>query len=80
MRRCNSLFPFPETEIVRSLLDLRESIASKDFDRRAEYVEGARQRLLNLVNSFFYEKLNGMPTIKAYMAALSDDGKQRAED
>lgn len=62
-----------ETEIVRSLLELRDSIAHGEFEDRTDHVEGARQRLLNLVNSFFYEKLTGMPTIKSYMAALSED-------
>lgn len=59
-----------ETEIVRSLLELRDSIATGDTGDRSGHVEGARQRLLNLVNSFFYEKLSGMPTIKSYMDNL----------
>lgn len=59
-----------ETEIVRSLLDLRESIASGDTSDRSAHVEGARQRLLNIVNNFFYEKLTGMPSIKTYMESL----------
>ncbi len=59
-----------ETEIVRSLLELRDSIATEDPEDRSIHVEGARQRLLNLVNSFFYEKLTGMPTIKSYMESM----------
>lgn len=60
-----------ETEIVRNLLELREAIASGDEGDRSDHVEGSRQRLLNLVNSFFYDKLNGMPEIKTYMERLA---------
>jgi hypothetical protein len=59
-----------ETEIVRNLLLLREAIASGNGEDRSVQVEGSRQRLLNLVNSFFYEKLNAMPEIKSYMERL----------
>jgi hypothetical protein len=59
-----------ETEIVRGLLDLRASITDDDPDR-ADRVYATRQRLLNLVNSFFYEKLTVMPTIAAYMSGQS---------
>lgn len=60
-----------ETEIVRSLLELRDAMASGDGRDRSIHVAGSRQRLLNLVNSFFYEKLSGMPEIKQYMDALT---------
>ncbi len=60
-----------ETEIVRNLLDLRESITSGAGDDRADHVAGSRQRLLNLVNSFFHDKLSGMPEIKTYMDGLT---------
>jgi hypothetical protein len=59
-----------ETEIVRGLLELRTSIADGKTPDRAERVEATRQRLLNLVNSFFYEKLTEVPTIAAYMNGL----------
>ncbi len=60
-----------ETEIVRILLELREAVASGGDEDRSDYVEGVRQRLLNLVNSFFYDKLSGMPEIKNYMEGLA---------
>ena len=60
-----------EREIVRSLLELREAMGSGDDDDRAVHVDGSRQRLLNLVNSFFFEKLSGMPEIKQYMDDLA---------
>lgn len=60
-----------ETEIVRILLELREAVASGGDEDRSDYVEGVRQRLLNLVNSFFYDKLSGMPEIRDYMEGLA---------
>ena len=60
-----------ETEIVRGLLDLRASIADEADPDRSERVEATRQRLLNLVNSFFYEKLTAVPTIASFMNGLS---------
>jgi hypothetical protein len=59
-----------ETEIVRGLLDLRASIADDEATDHSARVEATRQRLLNLVNSFFYEKLTAVPTISAYMNGL----------
>jgi len=60
-----------ETEIVRGLLDLRASIADEADQDGSERVEATRQRLLNLVNSFFYEKLTAVPTIASFMNGLS---------
>ena len=60
-----------ETEIVRSLLEVREAVASGGGEDRSDNVEGVRQRLLNLVNSFFYDKLSGMPEIRNYMEGLA---------
>lgn len=60
-----------ETEIVASLLELRSAMQSGDDEDRSVHVEGSRQRLLNLVNSFFYEKLRGMPEIRQYMDDLA---------
>ncbi|MGB9359818.1 MAG: hypothetical protein WCC01_14815 [Acidimicrobiia bacterium] len=60
-----------ETEIVESLLELRDAMQSGDDEDRSIHVEGSRQRLLNLVNSFFYEKLSGMPEIRRYMDELA---------
>jgi hypothetical protein len=59
-----------ETEIVRSLIDLRQSITSGAIAERSDSVAAARQRLLNVVNSFFYEKLTAVPSIRAYMEHL----------
>lgn len=57
-----------ETEIVRNLLRLRESVARQEGSHlRAEQVAAARGEVINLVNNFFYEKLTAMPTIKEYI-------------
>jgi hypothetical protein len=60
-----------ETEIVRGLLDLRTCVADGAAPDRSSRIEATRQRLLNLVNSFFYEKLNAVPSIAAYMNELA---------
>jgi len=57
--------------IVRGLLDLRTCVADGAAPDRSSRIEATRQRLLNLVNSFFYEKLNAVPSIAAYMNELA---------
>ena len=57
-----------ETELVRYLLRLRDSLT--DFECGEELrpeAEAARAELINIVNNFFYEKLTGLPTLKAYI-------------
>lgn len=61
-----------EREIVRLLLRLRDGL--HDDERRAEgwsaQVQAARDEVINIVNNFFHEKLNGLPTIKEYLDGL----------
>ncbi|MGC9399476.1 MAG: hypothetical protein ACP5HM_10120 [Anaerolineae bacterium] len=57
-----------ETELVRYLLQLRDSLT--DFacgEALRPEAEAARAELINIVNNFFYEKLTGLPTLKAYI-------------
>ena len=57
-----------ESEIVRYLLRLRNSLAAREErGRRNAETEAARAEVINLVNNFFYEKLNAIPSIRAYM-------------
>ncbi|UCD99847.1 MAG: hypothetical protein JSV42_03715 [Chloroflexota bacterium] len=57
-----------ETEIVRRLLTLRDSLTRQDStDHLSAEAEAAREHVINIVNNFFYEKLNSIPTIKSYM-------------
>ncbi|MGW8224836.1 MAG: hypothetical protein ACWGOY_03845 [Anaerolineales bacterium] len=57
-----------ETEIVRHLLKLRDSLSrQKSTDYLSSEAEAAREQVINIVNNFFYKNLTSIPTIKAYM-------------
>jgi hypothetical protein len=57
-----------ETEIVRLLLKLRESLSRQETNQELNQdAEAARDRVINVVNNFFCEKLTAVPSIKAYM-------------
>lgn len=60
-----------EVEIVSALLGLRQALEQhQSGDERDLAVEGARARVINVVNTFFYDKLASRPTIKEYMEQL----------
>jgi hypothetical protein len=60
-----------ETEVVRYLLRLRDSLsrqkAGKELNTEAE---AARAEVINIVNNFFYERLTAVPEIRAYMEGV----------
>ncbi len=57
-----------ETEIVHHLLRLRDSLTRQEStEHLSAESEAAREQVINIVNNFFYEKLNSIPTIKSYM-------------
>ena len=57
-----------ETEVVTALLALRDSMSHVDRGESwTTEVEGARTRVINLVNSFFHERLVGLESISEYM-------------
>ncbi len=57
-----------ETEIVRHLLRLRDSLVTVEVGNSlTTAAEAARAEVINIVNNFFYEKLSGVPAIKAYI-------------
>jgi hypothetical protein len=62
-----------ETEIVRQLLRLRKLLSRERAGAplTAE-AEGARQRVINIVNNFFHDRLVGMPQIAEYIAGLGE--------
>jgi hypothetical protein len=61
-----------ETEIVRILLRLRDILSKEQRGRElSPQAEAARAEIINLVNNFFYEKLTGIPQIKAYIDEMS---------
>ncbi len=60
-----------ETEIVRQLLRLRNSLTrQRSGEELIPEAEAARAEVINIVNNFFYEKLTGVPTIRAYMEEM----------
>jgi hypothetical protein len=60
-----------ETTIVRYLLRLRNGLEEqKSGQPLTAEVEAARAEVINIVNNFFYEKLTGHPTIRAYIDHL----------
>ncbi|MGC9523191.1 MAG: hypothetical protein ACP5HG_15070 [Anaerolineae bacterium] len=61
-----------ETEIVRLLLRLRDSLTRQtQTGQLSAYAEAARAEVINIVNNFFYEKMAVMPTIRAYLEEQS---------
>ncbi len=63
-----------EEEIVEDLLHFRDILVRHGSDESlTAEAEGARQRIINLVNNFFYERLTALPQIKQYMEDISAD-------
>ena len=60
-----------EVEITRLLLRLRH-LLTQDAKRGTLSAEAsaAQAEVVNIVNNFFYDKLTGVPTIRAYMEGL----------
>ena len=55
-----------EEEIVDALLELRAAVtAGEPLD--SSHITGTRDRLVNLVNNFFHDKLTAIPEIRAYV-------------
>jgi hypothetical protein len=60
-----------ETEIVRTLVRLREQLDTDQLGASLSAdAEAARGLLKNLVNSFFHDRLVAVPTINAYIGRL----------
>jgi len=55
-----------EAAIVQELLRLRDGLAATG-DAASQPVEAARAQVINLVNNFFYARLNAVPTIAEYI-------------
>jgi hypothetical protein len=65
-----------EAEIVRLLLRLRNALSQQNLEHGLSVAaEAARSEVINLVNNFFYDKLNAIPTIKIYMEGISGTGQ-----
>jgi len=61
-----------ETEVVRRLLRLRDSLTRQQTDQElTPEAEAARAEVIAIVNNFFYERLTAVPAIKDYMASFA---------
>ena len=64
-----------EEEIVRLVLQLRDTLSREGQEGlRSAAVEGARDRVINLVNNFFHDKLTGLPSIASYLEEMGAGG------
>ncbi len=60
-----------EAEIVAALMALRRTLEDQSAgERRTSEVEAAQTRIINLVNTFFRHKLEGVPTIREYIRTM----------
>lgn len=60
-----------EAEIVEALQQLSRTLEFQPpGEARSAEVDGAQARVVNLVNTFFRDKLTAMPTIKEYIEAM----------
>ena len=60
-----------EAEIVAALMTLRRTLEDQDAgERRSSDLEAARAHVINLVNTFFRAKLEGVPTIREYIEQM----------
>jgi hypothetical protein len=61
-----------ESEIVKSLLHLRDSLSRQERgEAHASEVAGAQAYVINIINNFFHERLIALPTIKDYIDGYS---------
>jgi len=60
-----------EVEIVKAIMQLRQALELQDdAAKRVAEVEAAQTRVINVVNTFYREKLTGMPKINEYIAGI----------
>ena len=65
-----------EAELVKSLLELRQTLETqKTGEARTAEVEAAKAQVVNLINTFYRDRLVVMPTIKDYID--EDAGRTR---
>lgn len=67
-----------EGEIVRRLLRLHGFLAKGDAAGRGEEAEAAQEEVMAVVNTFFFDRLVALPSIKVYIQGLQgpDAGEQ----
>ena len=60
-----------EAELVKSLLELRQTLETqKSGEIRTNEVEAAKAQVVNLINTFYRDRLVVMPTIKDYIEKM----------
>lgn len=60
-----------EAELVKSLLHLRQTLEGQEpGEGRTAEVAGAQAQVVNLINTFYRDRLEAMPSIKEYIAAM----------
>jgi hypothetical protein len=65
-----------EAEIVGALMRLRRTLENQSTgEERSAEVEAAQTLVVNLVNTFFRDKLEGMPSIREYITAMQAEQK-----
>ncbi len=70
-----------DEEIVKAILQLRQSLdLQKDGHERVSEVEAAQARIINVVNTFFHEKLVGMPAINEYIVGIQSESGMSAKN
>jgi hypothetical protein len=70
-----------ETEIVRTLVRLREQLDTSDLGAELTAdAEAARDLLKNLVNSFFHDRLVAVPSINDYIARMQREQAEGSAD
>ena len=63
-----------ETAVIKHLLRLRDALDTQESGQGMHAdVEAARAEVINIVNNFFYEKLNALPSIKVYIDELQGE-------
>ena len=63
-----------ETEIVDALITLRQTLEVQSTgEARTAEVEGAQALVVNLINTFYRDKLVSMPSIKEYIERLQSE-------
>ena len=67
----NALDGAEESAIVKALIQLRQTLEGQSTgEQRTAEVEGAQSQVVNLINTFYRDKLVAMPAIKEYIDAI----------
>ncbi len=70
----NALEGDEEAELVKALLGLRQTLADHELhEERTVQVEAARNQVVNLINTFFRDRLESMPSIRDYIHEMQHE-------